>query len=103
MNMMNQLNNLFSNKEFVEKNKDLAEREEILAAVAKEIPGVTMADLDAYFESVNAVRNTPEGELNEEALDGVAGGSWDVALGIITFAYGAGYAIGKAIKNWLKG
>lgn len=103
MIMTNELNMLFSNTEFVEKNKDLKTREEILAAVAEQIPTVTMADLDAYFDTVNSVMDVTEGELKEEALDQVSGGVVDKVLAIITFCYGAGYAIGRAIKNWKKG
>lgn len=101
--MTNELNILFSNKEFLEKNKNLKEREDILAALKEQLPSVTMADLDEYFASVHSVMDAPEGELEEEALDQVAGGDVGTVLTIITFCYGAGYAIGKAIKNWKKG
>lgn len=100
--MTNELNLLFSDQEFVEKNKDLKTHEEIFAAVAERIPNVTMADLDSYFESINRAMVVDEGELGEEVLDQVAGGVVDKVLAIISFCYGAGYAIGLAIKNWRK-
>ena len=95
--MTNQLNAVFT-REFIEAHKDLSTREEILAAVAAELPEVTMADLDAYFAAANAAGS----ELDESALDQVAGGVIQTGLAIITFAYGAGYVIGQAIKNWKK-
>ena len=105
--MEKNLNKLFADKDFVEAHKDLTTLDEIYAVVVKEVPEVTKEELDEYLCKVSQqMENLENGELDESALEDVAGGAiletLAAAAGIITFCYGAGCAIGKAIKKWRK-
>ncbi len=107
MNIEQKLNQLFADRTYVEKISDLSELDDIFAAVSADVPGLTREELDRYLTKVSeSLETADETELNEEALDQVAGGViWETVAAVcavITFCYCAGYAIGKAIKNWKK-
>lgn len=99
------LNKLFSDKNYVESIKDLSTLDEIFDAVIKEIPELKKEELDDYLSRVSdAMNESEDGELAENVLEDVSGGAvletLAAAAGIITFCYGAGYAVGTAIKKW---
>ncbi|MBQ6999502.1 MAG: hypothetical protein IJN67_00475 [Oscillospiraceae bacterium] len=108
MSIEMKLNALFGNREYVEKIRDLTTLDEIYAAVVAEIPELTKEELDDYLGRLSdAMAAMESGELNESDLDNVAGGAILETLaaiaGIITFCYGAGCAVGAAIKKWRNG
>ena len=102
---MDRLNTLFGNKVFLEKNKDKGTFEELYAAVKEVEPSITEDELDAYLQTVSEQMHATvdSGELSEENLENVAGGSWAVVAGLcglLTFCYKAGQAIGEGIYNY---
>lgn len=105
MNVEMKLNQLFANQGFLKVNKDLTSLDEIFDVVVKEIPEITKVELDNYLTSLSeAMEKNSDDELDEAVLENVSGGAiletLATAAGIITFAYGAGFAIGSAIKKW---
>ena len=79
------LNELFSNRTFVESIKDLDNLPAIYDAVKAEAPEVTMDELKEYLETISGL--IAQGEISEEALEDVAGGKG--VLGIIEAALSA--------------
>lgn len=99
------LNQLFADREFVESIANLTELNDIHAAVTVKIPEVTKEELDAYLGRLSDAMNAQtDGELSDEDMSEVTGGAiletLAAAAGIITFCYGAGCAVGAAIKKW---
>lgn len=95
------LNDLFSNKEFLEQNKDKGSFGEIYAAVAALVPGVTEEELDAYLGKL--ANGLKAGELSEDDLENVSGGIvWaavGTAIGIVSGVWTVGTAIGRYLKG----
>lgn len=59
-------------EDFLEKNKDLKDVEEIFAAVVAEDPSITREEFDLYAETL---QNSPTlGEISEADLEDVSGG-----------------------------
>ena len=104
MNTIDRLNKLFSDKAFLEANKDRVTLEEIHEAVVAVEPGITAEELDQYLLSVSEAL-TEQSELSADELDNVAGGavvtlSLATAAAIIGGAYAVGLAIGEGIAHW---
>ena len=95
------LNDLFSNKEFLEQNKDKGSFGEIYAAVKDQVPGITEEELDAYL--VKLANGLKAGELSEDDLDNASGGVvWEavgIAIGIVSGVWTVGTAIGRYLKG----
>lgn len=89
-------------KEFLEKNKDLDNMDAIYAAAVKEDSSITRAEFDEFMTKVSdQMASVKPGELDEKALESVAGGiTWEVFAAISGVCYGAGYAVGQAIYHW---
>lgn len=105
MNTIDCLNKLFSDKAFLEANKDRVTLDEIYEAVVAVEPNVTKEELDQYLLQVSeAVAVQNQSELSENDLDGVAGGAvaltFTLVAGIIGGAYAAGLAIGEGIAHY---
>lgn len=93
------LNALFGNPEFLEKNADKGNLDEIYAVVSAEMSDITREELEAYL--VNVSKAMDSGEMSEEALDNVSGGigflAACAAVAGVGAAVGACYKGGKAI------
>ena len=99
------LNQLFSSREFVEEIGSLTTLNEIYGAVSPRIPELTKEELDTYLGRLSDEVNAHLAEeLNDQDMSQVAGGvvleTLATAAAIITFSYGAGCAVGTAIKKW---
>ena len=99
------LNKLFSDKEFLENNKDRTNLDEIYEAVVAVEPTITKEELDEYLVNLSEnVEKHLNGELTEEALDDVAGGAvaltFTIVAGVIGGCYAAGLAIGEAVAHY---
>ena len=103
MNTTNtRLNAIFSDRAFLEVNKDLHDFDSIYAAVVARESGITRDELSMYLSNISKYLDEGSEELSEEQLEDVAGGSWEIAAAVVTcvsFAYHAGYEIGKWIKR----
>lgn len=109
MSIYEKMNELFSQKEFIDSIRDLDNIEAIHAAVAAKIPEATEDEVGAYLTAI--AQRLPD-EIGEEDLDNVSGGgplSWAVlgagivmagaVVGLIYGCYSMGEAVGKFIKN----
>ena len=104
MTTIDRLNKLFSDKAFLEANKDKVTLDEIHGAVVAVEPDITKEELDQYLLQVSEAM-AGQTELSADELDNVAGGavvtlSIGLAAGIIAGAYGVGLAIGEGIAHW---
>lgn len=101
--MEERLATLFSNTDFLEKNADKENFDEIYEAVVAEIPEVTREELESCLVKVSKAMD--DDEVSEEALDEVAGGIGFLAAcaaiagagAALSFLYKGGKAIGQAI------
>lgn len=102
------LNELFANKAFIEQIKNLDNMRMIHEAVAAEIPGITLEEVEKYLKAVAEAMHT--GEISEEEMENVSGGlGWAALLGGIKVAgavvaliggcYKVGESVGKFIGN----
>ena len=95
------LNELFSNREFLEQNKNKGSFDEIYAAVATQMPDITEEELDAYLGKLANGLNA--GEMSEDDLDNVSGGIIWAAVGTAISIVGGVWTVGTAIGRYLKG
>lgn len=93
---------LMSNEAFV---KDLFESESYEAAQDKfKAEGVDVS-IDELKTAVTLLKKKADGELNDEDLEDISGGSGLIALGVfygiaaVTTAVGGGFAIAKMAKS----
>lgn len=95
------LNKLFSDKEFLEQNKDHESFEQIYTAVVAQMPDITEAELDAYL--CKLAKGLKTGELSENDLENVSGGIvWEAvgaAIGVVSAVWTVGTAIGRYLKG----
>ncbi len=93
---------IFSDEAFVASLMEMETPEEVQKALAER-------DLDLSIEDIEKIREmaaSQEGELSDEALEGVAGGSLTVAIicGLIIGGAAAGgvFSLGKAVNDWTR-
>lgn len=104
-NIEERLNELFGETDFLERNADKGNFDEIYAAVCAEIPDVKRDELESYLIAVSKAMDV--GEVPENELDNVAGGFSLLAAcatitavgGVIAIFYKGGKAIGEFIYN----
>lgn len=102
-NVVEKLNLLFGNQEFLEKNSDLDSIEGIYSAVSAEYPEITIDEMKEYLVLVS--KSMHNDEFSEDDLDDVFGGITVLGAcaaiaavgGAVTVCYNGGKAIGKAI------
>lgn len=97
---------LLAQEEFVDKNRDLSDQNQIIAAIKEMVPDVTEEEIDDTLAFISEQLKKEEGcELSTEDLDRVAGGfaitlTVTTVLAIIGAASATGAAIGGAIWYW---
>lgn len=97
---------LLAQEQFIEKNRDLSEQDQIIAAIKEMIPDVTEEEIDNTLAFISSqLLEEKDCELSSEDLDNVAGGfgitlTVTTVLAIIGAASGTGAAIGGAIWYW---
>ena len=104
-NTVERLHKLFSDRDFLDANKDKRTLDEIFAAVVEVDASITKEDLDQYLLQISENMTSLESnELSADDLDYVAGGSvtltWAMVAGIIGGTYAVSAAIGEAIAHW---
>jgi hypothetical protein len=105
MNNTEVLHKIFSDKVFLEENKDKKEFEEIFEAVVAIEPSITAEELDEYLvELSEAMEENYNNEFSESDLEKVSGGAVALTLtfvaGCIGGCYAAGLAIGEGIAHY---
>lgn len=97
---------LLAQEQFIEKNRDLGEQDQIIAAIKEMIPDVTEEEIDNTLAFISSqLQKENDCELSSEDLDNVAGGfgitlTVTTVLAIIGAASATGTAIGGAIWYW---
>lgn len=97
---------LLAQEQFIEKNRDLGEQDQIIAAIKEMIPDVTEEEIDNTLAFISSqLQKENDCELSSEDLDNVAGGfgitlTVTTVLAIIGAASATGAAIGGAIWYW---
>lgn len=92
---------IFSDEAFVASLMEMETPEEVQKALAER-------GLDLSTEEIEKIRETAasqEGELSDDALEGVAGGSLTAIIcGLIIGGAAAGglFSLGKAVNNWTR-
>ena len=100
MNDNERLNRVFT-EEFITKNKNIDNIDDLYDAVLAVDPEISRESYDAYVSKLSKAMHN-EGELNEDDLEDVAGGAidWAVVGGVaalLGLCYKGGEAIGKGI------
>lgn len=99
---------VFSDKEFVEKLLAMETAEEVQAAVKEKGLELTLEEIEATKKSIiNSLEKNDSDEVSDDQLEQVAGGfAITTALaiaGVITGAASGGAALGTAINRWTRG
>lgn len=98
------LKKVLEDADFTQSLLDMETEEEVQAALKEKGVEISTEDIDAIKR---ALENQGEGELSEDELENVAGGSLTVlaALGvasIITAACGGTVALGNKVNEWTR-
>lgn len=96
---------LLAQEEFIEKNRDLSDQNQIIAAIKEMVPDVTEEEIDNTLAFISEQLQKKDCELSFEDLDNVAGGfgitlTVGTVLAIIGAASATGAAIGGALWYW---
>ncbi len=98
MNNLDVLNKIFSDKDFLEKNKEKKEFAEIYDAVVAVEPSITVEELDEYLLNLSELmENKKDGEFSEKDLETISGGAVALSLTFVAGCIGGCYAVGLAI------
>lgn len=92
---------VFSDQAFVESMLEMETAEDVQKALAEKGLDLSLAEIQSIK---NSLENT-EGELSEESLENVAGGSITaIVCGLIIGGAVAGgaFGLGKAVNNWTR-
>ena len=94
------LNAVFT-EEFINKNKDISNVDDLYDAVTAVDSGISRESYDEYVKALSVAMHHEGNELSEIDLEDVSGGiAWTTVagvIGLITFCYKGGQAIGEGI------
>lgn len=106
---INKITDLLCDEVFYEKNRDLSDSSEIVAAIQQQVPEATEEEIDKVLSCISMVaQGSADGEISESDLSNVSGGfgititltTVLTAMKIAGAVGAAGAAIGTAVWYW---